>query len=213
MTTQELINYYANLLISQYVGKPNAYAHMQTLVTPVIMDQLPLQVQNAYNLTGSSPAIGPQLDVLGKYAGVTRTVNGFSGPITLSDSDFLSLILLAIVTNNAGSSLYDIQSLLQINFAGQIFVFDYANGDIMRMSYFISSSVGSQNLVEAFVAEGLLPHPMGVELGITVYFPVINTFFGFRTYDAPGMNNSPFNTYDVYNNNSPWLSYSDGVLA
>lgn len=41
MTTQELIDYYANLLTLQYVGKPKAYETVRATVTPVLMPQAP----------------------------------------------------------------------------------------------------------------------------------------------------------------------------
>lgn len=211
MTTQDLINYYANLLIIQYLGKPKAYATIQTLVTPVIMDQLPTQVQDAFNLTGTSPAVGVQLDVIGKYAGVTRNGYGFSGqPITLDDSDFLSLIQMAVVQNSAGSSLSDIQNLIHTFFAGEMLVFDYKT---MQMSYLVSSAIGSQNLVQLFVTEGLLPKPMGVGVALVIYAPVITTFFGFRTYTLPAVNATPFNSYTDYQTDWPWLSYSNAIIV
>jgi len=173
MTTNELIAYYANLLIIQYIGKPNAYATIQALVTPVIMDQLPLLVQTAFNMDGS--AVGVQLDVLGKYAGVTRSGYGLQGqPITLDDADFTKLIKLAIITNSSGSDFNTIQSLLQIFFANEIFVFDHKD---MRMSYYIDSRVGSTNLLELFITENLLPKPMAVQLASPIFTtPLI--FFG-----------------------------------
>jgi hypothetical protein len=73
---------------------------------------LPLALQNAFNLTGSNIASGVQLQVLGKYAGVFRTVGLSTGAITLSDADFLTLIQFAILKNSAGSSLATIQALL-----------------------------------------------------------------------------------------------------
>lgn len=179
MTTQEIINYYADLLIIQYVGKPKAYATIQALVKMVVMDQLPTQVQNAFNLVGTSLATGVQLDTLGKYAGVTRNGNTLKGaPVTLNDSDFISLIRLAIIKNNSGSSLSDIQNLLHTFFANEIFVFDGAN---MQMSYLIASSVGSQNLVNLFVTEDLLPRPMGVAIASITYLPTLD-LFGFQSY-------------------------------
>lgn len=207
MTTQELINYYANLLIFQYVGSTSNYAAIQTLVSPVIMDQLPTQVMNAFNLMGADPAEGVQLDVLGKYAGVGRTGNGFNGPITLSDSDYLSLIRMAIVQNNSGSSLADIQNLLNGFFPNQILAFDYAN---MRMSYLVNSSIGSVDLMQLFINNNLLPKPMGVQLAVVIYSPVIDTYFGFCQYELP-VNNfvSPFNTYEDYHEDYPWISYTD----
>lgn len=214
-TTSDLITYYSNLLILQYAQKIRAVATIKALVTPVIMaedltNQLPLSVQNAFNLIGSNTAVGVQLDVLGKYAGVTRTGNGFYGPITLNDSDFLVFIQLAIVTNSAGSSLATIQQLLFQYFPDEILVFDYAD---MHMSYLIDSSVGSQALAQLFVAEGLLPKPMGVALASTIYYPGIKSFFGFRTYRLPAHNASPFNTYTSYVTTWPWLSYAYAVGA
>lgn len=310
MTTQELVNYYANLLILQYLGKSKAYATVQTQVTPVILPQvtiqqvafsavpasgnfkltynslstaniawnansgaiqtalrlltglgsvtvtgtaltqnivvtftgvnavalpltvtastlltagavavtatvtetdvtLPIAVQNAFNLTvGSTLAVGAQLDVLGKYTGVSRTGQGFTSVITLNDSDFMQLIRLAIITNSAASDLGTIQSLIQQFFAGQMLVFDYQN---MRMSYLVSSAIGSQDLVQLFITEGLLPKPMGVQLSITSYTPIITSFFGFRTYDVATLNAKPFNTYDAYVLTWTWLSYANGV--
>ena len=211
MTTLELLEYYADLLILQYNGKPNASGTIETFANPIIMPQtstqtiefssepdsgaftltyddvatasiayndnaaaiqtklravtglssvtvtgsiasgltvtftgvtppalllvegtntlqdgsddvtititetdltLPLAVQNGYNLTGDDTAIGDQLDVIGKYAGVSRSGQGFSTNITLDDADFLQLIRAAIVQNSSGSSLYDIQALI-----------------------------------------------------------------------------------------------------
>lgn len=209
MTTQQLINYYAGLLILQYLQKPKAYATIQTLVSPVIMSQLPLAVQNAFNLNGTSPAVGPQLDVLGKYAGVSRQGIGFLGNyIVLDDSDFLTLIQFAVIKNSAGSSLATIQSLINQYFPDEVLVFDYQN---MQMSYLISSIVGSQNLIQLLVSEGLLPKPMGVSLGAVIYVPVINHFFGFRTYLLPAFNANPFNDYGSYQLTWPWLSYRDAI--
>lgn len=173
---------------------------------------LPFAVMNGFNI---NPALGPvavgtQLDILGKYAGVTRNGNGFFQPIILDDADFLRLIQMAIIRNNAGSSLATIQSLLNQFFPGEILVFDYAN---MQMSYLISSTVGSQALVQLFVTELSLPKPMGVQLATVIYAPIINAFFGFRTYSLPAFNSSPFNDYASYQTNWPWLSYQDAIFG
>jgi len=171
---------------------------------------LPFAIQNAYNLTGPNLAVGVQLDIFGKYVGVIRTGYGFQGqPITLDDADFISLIKMAILKNNAGSSLATIQQLVFQSFPNEFLVFDEAD---MAMSFFINSSLGSQNLVQLFVTEGLLPKPMGVQISSIIYSPFINQFFGFRTYEFPGANNSPFNTYEAYDTNWPWLVYEDAVI-
>lgn len=306
MTTQELVNYYAGLLILQYLQKPNAYASIQALATLAIMPQvstqtitfatqpvsgsfvlsydgnnsaainwndanatiqsklqaipglasatvvgeisggvltvtftgvtppalllvlsanslldgagdavaptiletditLPLAVQYGFNIP---TAQGVQLDVIGKYVGVTRNGNTFTGPIVLNDSDFSILIQLAIFQNNAGSSLADIQKLIATFFPGQLLVFDYQT---MRISYFLS--VGSLALVQMILIQHILPKPMGVQLGTTIYAPIINAFFGFRTYQLPGVNNTPFNTYATYSMVWPWLTYQDAIIV
>lgn len=187
MTTEELVQYYANLLIVQYLGKDKAYATVSTSVRPIIMDQLPLQVQNAFCIgemiiggVTYPGAVGAQLDILAKYLGVTRNGYDLTGnPVTLNDIEFTTLLKLAIVKNSSGSSLYDIQALIHLYFANEIFVYDGAN---MQMSYLITSSVGNQSLVELFITEGLLPKPMGVQLASLVYITDIS-LFGFRNYD------------------------------
>lgn len=173
---------------------------------------LPLAVQAAYNVFGPNTAQGVQLDIIGKYAGVTRNGYGFQGqPITLDDADFMSLIQMAILTNSAGSSLYDIQNILQIFFAGEVYVFDYTD---MRLTYLIAAGVGSSNLIQLFVTEGLLPAPMAVQVSV-IYAPIINAFFGFVTYDNPVQPTltRPFNTYDNYHTDWPFLIYDDSVSA
>lgn len=171
-------------------------------------ETLPLAVQNGFNLTGDDTAVGAQLDALGKYAGVSRTGRGFTTQITLDDTDFLSLIRMAIVQNNSGSSLATIQALLAQFFPDQMLVFDYKN---MRMSYLVSEAVGSQELIQLFITEGLLPKPMGVQLALVIYAPDIYNFFGFRTYTAVAFNSRPFNSYADYQTTWPWLSYAEAV--
>jgi Protein of unknown function (DUF2612) len=164
---------------------------------------LPLAIQAAFNLiAGTATAVGDQLDTIGKYVGVTRTGPGFNQPITLDDADFLSLIRMAIFKNSSGSSLADIQNFLHSFFPNQIQVYDYQN---MRMSYIISQAVGSQQLAQLFVTEGIIPKPMGV--GLTVFYVPATNLFSFRTYEHANTNGSPFNSYANYNTTWPWLSY------
>ena len=101
MTTQELIAYYVDLLIAQYHDKPNAQAEIAVWVAAAISDQIIQSVIDAFNLPlnyfdensdmylieeggdeylQSTPppdiAVGAQLDIIGKYVGVGRTING-----------------------------------------------------------------------------------------------------------------------------------------
>lgn len=307
MTTLELIAYYANLLIIQYLGSPRAYATIAATAAPMVLPQQSQQlisfsgvptagaftlsyggsssssmpytdaaadVQTALrtittlssvtvsgsftlgfavqfvgvtgvasllalvsnNLTASAAAVtvavtetdqtlpiavangfdpltavGVQLDVIGKYQGVTRSGYDLAGnPITLDDADFSALINFAIIRNTSGSSLNDIQSLLFQFYPNLIYAFDYQN---MHMSYLVSSTLGSTNLLQLLITENLLPKPMAVQLAVIIVGPVLNMFFGFRTYENANSFVTPFNDYASYQLDWPWLSYRDAITA
>lgn len=313
MNTNELIDYYANLLIMQYVGKPKAYATIQTITAMTVMPQvtvdlisfsaiptsgqfslvypipnaeetigpfafnvsagtiqtavrtitglddalvtgdftegftitlvnvprptylfqvtgntledtnsdpvsisvvetdqtLPIAVENGFDLLGDNIAVGAQLDILGKYAGVSRTGPGFTTVITLNDADFLQLIRMAIALNTAGSSLYDIQAFLNQFFPEQIFIFDFKD---MTIAYAISSEVGNLDLIQRFVAGGYLPRPMAVQIPYIIYTPSLDNAYGFRTYDYQSPYISGFNSYLDYQTDAPWISYANGII-
>jgi hypothetical protein len=310
MNTNELVDYYANLLILQYKGKPKAYATIQAFVSGIMMLQdtvetitlsgvpasgtfvlsydgvstaainwndsvstiqtklraisgleditvsgslaskiltvtftgvdapakileiastslqtsapaaisfsieetdeiLPLAVQNGYNLIGDDPAVGDQLDILGKYAGVKRTGAGFYEQITLSDSDFVQLIRMAIVKNNSSSSLGDIQELLDTFFPDQVMIFDT---QLMKIFYYISSGIGSQELIQMFITQKIIPKPMGVKLSVILYVPDVTAFFGFRTYASENTQVKPFNSYHDHHTDYQWMSYHDAII-
>ena len=74
MTSDEnLIEYYVDLLILQY-KLPKAQAHVRALVKTHMLYELIEDLRNAFNIFDSA---SEQLDVVGKYTGVSRTVTGF----------------------------------------------------------------------------------------------------------------------------------------
>lgn len=170
MTIQELIDYYVGLLIIQYNNQPKAIETIELLVRQSTMEQLPEQVRDAFDL---DTAVGVQLDMLAKYVGVTRSGRTFDSFITLDDSDFRSLLKIGITKNYSQSSLYDIQVLLNAYFPETLLVFDYKN---MSLSYLFDSAIGSEQLAEMFVVNGLLPKPQGVQLSSLIYGNNINSF-------------------------------------
>ncbi len=203
-TNQEIADSYVNLLILQYREKAKARAMIETQVLPVIMDQLPTTVEGAFDI---ETAEGVQLDVLGKYVGVSRT--GYTldkGAITLDDSDYIQLIKMVIIKNNSGSSLATIQDLLAAAFPGQVFVSDNQS---MGLSYVIVNSLGTDDLLEILVTGGYLPKPMGVQVSATIVPDFEFPLFKLRDYNNPVVDGSPLNNYPAYQLTYPWLSYAD----
>jgi hypothetical protein len=149
-----------------------------------------------------------QLDVLAKYAGVTRNFQYQNIVFSLSDDELRKLIQFAVISNTSNGTLYSIVYNLNLFFPDLIFCFDHSN---MHMNYYTSTQLGSSGLLVALLYQGILPKPMGVQLGTTIYAPVINLFFGFRTYLIGMYNATPFNTYLSVNPSWIWLSYNDAL--
>lgn len=75
----DLVNYYANLLIIQYHNKDKAVATIEAITRETIASAVIFDVRDGYDVEA---AIGSQLDILGKYIGVDRfyagtILNGF----------------------------------------------------------------------------------------------------------------------------------------
>lgn len=208
MTTDQLVKYYQDLLIIQYRSKAKARAHIDAVVRPVLIDQILLSIQDAFSIDA---AVGVQLDVVGKYAGITRQQRTFTGPITLTDDQFRVLIKIQILLNFSDGSYANIQQILFISFAGSIRLFDHKQ---MYMSVFFDSSLGSMQLAEVFVRGGFIPRPMGVRLSALIYSPDINTkpFFGMRTATTEALGAVGFNTVTDYHQDWPWLSASQAIV-
>lgn len=75
MTTAELKQFYANLLIMQYNNKPRASATVLAFVGEVVADQIVQQVSDGFSLDS---AIGAQLDLMGTYRNAPRIIFGLS---------------------------------------------------------------------------------------------------------------------------------------
>jgi hypothetical protein len=74
MTNDQLIKYYKDLLIRQYHEKPKARGLVEAFVAQGVADQIIKQVIDAFDI---DTAVGAQLDIIGKYVGIPRRVNGF----------------------------------------------------------------------------------------------------------------------------------------
>jgi hypothetical protein len=66
-----LISAYADLLPMQYRDKPKARATIEILCQKALADGLALDLANAFDI---DTAVGAQLDIIGKYVGVSRYI-------------------------------------------------------------------------------------------------------------------------------------------
>ena len=69
----QMEDYYANLLIIQYHGKPKAQATIKLLVKLLWVNMVLLQIRDAFDWQS---ALSAQLDIIGKWVGVDKFYNG-----------------------------------------------------------------------------------------------------------------------------------------
>lgn len=72
-TRDSLIQYYKDLLIIQYRDKPRAQETIRLFISALLAYDLFIAIRDGFDL---DTAVGPQLDIVGKYVGVNRTITG-----------------------------------------------------------------------------------------------------------------------------------------
>lgn len=73
---QQIIDYYADLIILQYNGKPKAKATIELIAQQLLCDGVMFDVRDGFDV---ETAVGKQLDMLGKIVGVDRYYLGQVG--------------------------------------------------------------------------------------------------------------------------------------
>lgn len=198
----EYTDYYADLLILQYKTQPKARATISALTGKIISDGLLLDVVNGFNIL---TAVGKQLDIIGKYIGLSRNVKEkVNSPATviLTDEQYRLLLQLKIVCNTSYSATSKIRKALYQLFPNDIRVFDDRT---MEMEYQLSEMFNG--LEQVIIAEELLPFPMGLGFNVVVV-PDLLQLYGYYGYD--GLNNN-HNGYSSYTDGfrGKFLSYGD----
>jgi hypothetical protein len=92
MTTEEVVQYYVDLLILQYRRKPNARRTVAAFVREAVADLLWLRLADAFDLETAS---GRQLDILAKYIGLSRYYEDMQAPhdyFGFADYNFRTII-------------------------------------------------------------------------------------------------------------------------
>lgn len=77
ITVEQIVEYYKNLLIIQYKGKPKAEATIALIAEIQAMDNVEFDVESGFDI---NTAVGKQLDILGKWLGVNRDYQGTNYP-------------------------------------------------------------------------------------------------------------------------------------
>lgn len=163
----EIRDYYANLLIVQYHGKPKASETIKLLADTATGDGLIGKVFDSFNLDN---AVGVQLDTIGSFVGSDR--------IGLSDDDYRVLIKFKIIVNNIDAGMKSIDDAIFNTFGTSIVV---NNNQDMTMTYIINPSYSV--IVEAAYRLGFLPLPMGVGVNVILQVPYPAKIFGFKRGD------------------------------
>lgn len=148
-----LISFYTKLLVFQY-QLPKAIAQMNIIEKQLLMDGLGLMVRDAYN---PYTAVGPQLDVIGKYVGLPRNI----GPAA-------SLPFFGFVRSAGGGNMNGFISVnnafnrsvvfYQAAYKGtqQTALSDTSYAFMMALKIILNSSDGTLASIQAFLA-ALLP--------------------------------------------------------
>ena len=153
---QEIINTYLENLIIQYKNKPQSRAITTAFLNTLLSDVF-FEIEEAYNV---DTAIGKQLDVLGKYAGIDRFYSGGS----LSDNDFRIVIKLKIIQNNSSHSKKSIDDSFFAFFQNGIVAITENKMDLNYI--LINSDIAS--IVSVLKEKNVLPRPMGVDLNFII---------------------------------------------
>jgi hypothetical protein len=89
-----LTEYYVKTLLMQYLAKPKANDTIRALVSSLMIFDLIVDVRDGYNV---ETGIGRQLDILGKYIGISRDIIGFD-----TDLEYFGYLLYGETPPKAG---------------------------------------------------------------------------------------------------------------
>lgn len=189
--------YYSNLLILQYHGKPKARATIEKTVG-LLPDSLIQEVINGFDI---QTAVGKQLDILGEYVGVDRSYIVDNKVELLSDEDYRILVKLKAICNTSNLSEKDIDESLYGFFGNNIRMDTNEN---MEMTYFVPKN--KTPIIQAAIQKEVLPRPMGVMCSYIVEYD--KKFFGFCTYqNQTSVYKTGFRSYNNPNKVGEMLNY------
>ena len=178
-TNQDLIDYYSALLILQYKNLPNAKATVQAVIEIIMIYEIIESVKNGYDI---DTAIGVQLDILGKYIGISRNIDGID--FTRTYFGYLTYAETPPKTGISGYANYtdpvpDVQFRMYSEEGGDVLVL---NDEEYRLFQKLRSDINDSNaslydidnlLLELFEGAASVSDPGTMELTYT--FPTDKT--------------------------------------
>ena len=174
-TLKSLLDYYANLLIIQYNGKSKASATIKMVANLILANLVILQIRDGFDWR---TAVGKQLDIIGKWVGVTRDYKGslywgqtflsYGQVLTyqslgfveqsLSDNDYRTIIGLKIIKNSINHTAKNIDDAIWEYFNGQV----YTTWQPHQIIYHYPASLTT--IIEVCNYKNVLPAPTGVSI-------------------------------------------------
>lgn len=123
INVNDIVDYYSNLLIIQYTGQPKATAMIALMVNELIANGILFDIRDGYDIDS---AVGVQLDILGKYIGVSRIfqANDLTNMFSLETytepdptlEDRWGLVTYATFATTLENGVVNYQSILTENF-------------------------------------------------------------------------------------------------
>lgn len=170
---EEVKEYYANLLILQYRGKPKARETVKEGVSIYIGDTVLFQLQDILDI---DVAEGAQLDIIGGILDCPRIVDW----VDLSDDDYRILLKFKAIINVLRGSEAEMDEIYWNVFGGQILL---KNNHDLTITYVVASNI--ENIVKIALERGYLRAPIGVGLNYIVEVPQPTKIFGFTVNNIP----------------------------
>lgn len=165
------LNYYLNLITSEFKGKPMFAAIVSAFVRPFVDQQIGLQAMpTLYDL---DVAVGVQLDAVGMWIGPTRfvadipTVPAGSIITRLDDSHYRTLLRATIISDRWDGTTPDAYNFWAELFSGTGLTVQIQDNDDMSM---VVTLIGSTDPVLSglFVAGLLFVKPAGVSVSYVI---------------------------------------------
>jgi hypothetical protein len=168
-----IVQYYADLLIIQYNGKPKASATIKTMVDIILQNGILLDVLDAFN---PDTCVGKQQDILGKWVGVDRYYLGDGTTQILNDDDYRIVLNFRAITNSLDMNCSAIDNILYEFFGNNVIC---TTDNDLRIFYLVTDEYF--NISSILLQKKVLPKPIGVAIGGIIKSKV---WFGFSTYET-----------------------------